>query len=405
MTCKMKSNVKLLNIQYCLLQALYWGTICMVGGAFSSLFMLSRGYTNTQVGITIAVGNILSVLLQPGLAALVDEGKKITLHNLCILLALLGTGGFILQLFTGERLLAVAAVFMLSYGSMQTLQPMLNSVSLYYINRGVNVNFGAARGIGSAFFAVCSTVLGRMVEHSSADVLLVVGIAMAGLFVIVVKTLPLYPAEEMAKETHREKESMLVFIRKYRGFATVLLGAVLLFTFHNMCNTYLFHIVSRVGGTSETLGVALSIAAIVELPVMAGFSLLEKRFKSRSLLVFAGIMFAVKAVAYLLARNVIQLYICQALQIAGYGLYIPAAVFYVHELVEEQDTVKGQALILSAGTLGGVFASLFGGWMIDTFGVYRMLIVQVVLAVAGAVLLYLAPAPNRARAENHERRK
>lgn len=395
----MKTNVKLLNIQYCLLQALYWGAIGVVGGAFSSLFMLSRGYTNTQVGITLAIGNILGVVLQPVLAAVVDAGEKISLHRLCILLAALGTGGYILQMFTGGHLLAVAAVFMVSYASMQTLQPMLNSLSLYYINRGLNVNFGAARGVGSAFYAVLSPVLGRMVEQIGADALLLVGVAMAALFALVVKTLPVCPAKTAAGTARGEKESVLVFIRRYRGFATVLLGAMLLFTFHNMSNTYLYHIVGRVGGTSETLGVALSIAAIVELPVMAGFSLLAKRFKSRSLLVFAGAMFAAKAFSYILARSVLQLYLCQVLQIGCYGLYIPAAVFYVHELVEEQDTVKGQALILSAGTLGGVFASLFGGWIIDHFGVAAMLYMQVALAIAGAVLLCFAPAPKTARME------
>lgn len=390
----MKLNTKLLNIQYSLLHALYWGIICMIGGAFSSLFLLSRGYTNTRVGMAIATANVLGVVLQPFLASAVDAAK-ISLHTLSLLMTLLACAGFALQLFTGNHLLAVAAMFILSFTIVQSLQPLLNSLSLYYINRGAQVNFGVARGIGSAFYALLSTVFGSLVERYSANILLVGGIVMTVLFALLIRSLPSCPAVELDKKAPAANTGVLTFLRKYREFTVVLLGAMFLFTFHNMSNTYLFHIVSRVGGNSETLGTALSIAAIVELPVMFGFSLLAKRFHSRHLLIFAGVMFAVKAAAYLMAETVPQLYFCQALQMGCYGLYVPAGVFYMNELVEKADTVKGQALLLSAGTLGAMFASLSGGYIIDTFGVHRMLVLQVVLAAAGALLLFFAPTPKR----------
>ena len=53
------------------------------------------------------------------------------------------------------------------------LQPLVNSVSIYYINRGVNVDFGIARGIGSLLYAVCSSILGALVAQTGSRVVLV----------------------------------------------------------------------------------------------------------------------------------------------------------------------------------------------------------------------------------------
>ncbi len=73
----------------------------------------------------------------------------------------------------------------------------------------------------------------------------------------------LYEAVEKARKTG--------ILRKYLFLLCFLVGTVLLFMEHNMINIFLVRIIEGVGGSSENLGVAIAIAATLELPIMAYF--------------------------------------------------------------------------------------------------------------------------------------
>lgn len=48
------------------------------------------------------------------------------------------------------------------------MQPILNAFAFYYLNKGVSVNYGAARGIGSLCYSGCSMLLGMLTVQREA---------------------------------------------------------------------------------------------------------------------------------------------------------------------------------------------------------------------------------------------
>ena len=99
--------------------------------------------------------------------------------------------------------------------------------------------------------------------------------------------------------------------------------------------------------------------------------------------------FAIRAAGFMLAGNVMTMYLAAMLQIGSFALYIPSSVYYVNETMLDQDKFKGQAVMTATNTLGGVFGSLFGGFLIDNAGVGAMNTVCFAMAAAGAVLVFL----------------
>ena len=72
---------KIINTEYSMIQGSYWmifGVIC----SFASVFLLSKGYSNSEIGIIIAAANVLSVVIQPVVADFADRTKKISLIGL-----------------------------------------------------------------------------------------------------------------------------------------------------------------------------------------------------------------------------------------------------------------------------------------------------------------------------------
>ena len=72
---------RILNVEYSAIQGSYWmiyGVIC----SFASVFLLNKGYSNSEIGIILAAANVLSVVIQPLVADFADRSKKLSLVSL-----------------------------------------------------------------------------------------------------------------------------------------------------------------------------------------------------------------------------------------------------------------------------------------------------------------------------------
>ncbi|MBS6395784.1 MAG: MFS transporter [Clostridiales bacterium] len=388
----MNINTKKLEVQYSILQGAYWASFCVIYG-FATVFLLSKGFNSAQIGVMIAVGNVLGVVMQPYFASIADASGKLDLHRLTALLSGVLAVLLLLLCLAPNWLAATAFLFVLSDVFLQVIQPLVNSVSVYYVNRGVQMDFGIARGVGSLSYAGASYVLGLLVEHFGSVTVPLLGLFLMVIVVLTMCSLPVLQ-EGMQEARQQKKESSDIsiwrFFGKYKNFTLTLAGITLLFTFHNMSNSYLIQIVSHLGGDSAQMGTALSIAAVLELPVMVFFSRLVKRFSSRTLLIVSGMFFVLKALSLLLVGNMFQLYLQQMLQMGSFALYVPASVYYVNEHMAEQDKFKGQAVMTGTNTLGGVLGSLLGGFLLNASGVELMLQVEFAVAALGGVLVLLS---------------
>ena len=388
----MKLNRTKLMLQYCVLQGSYWASFCVLY-AFATVFLLSRGFESSMIGVIIAVGNILGVILQPVVASIADRSEKISLHKLTALLSVIMIVLIAFLYMIPNILLAVAVLFLLTDTFLQVIQPLINSVSVYYVNQGVSVDFGAARGIGSLSYAAASYILGIAVERFGTKSILMAGMLVVLIMLMTVLSMPVLSSSAALQSKQIQlKQSdvgLLEFANRYKYFMLTLAGVTFLFTFHNMNNAYLIKVIENVGGTSADMGRMLSIAAVTELPVMFLFSRISKHFKSSTLLIVSGIFFAMRAAGFMLAGNMMIMYLAATLQIGSFALYIPSSVYYVNETMLDQDKFKGQAVMTATNTLGGVFGSLLGGFLIDHAGVGAMNTVCFAMAAAGAVLVFL----------------
>ena len=207
-------------------------------------------------------------------------------------------------------------------------------------------------------------------------------VLMSLLFVLLMPCKPA-PAKPKAEPKADKRRGFLV---RYPAFCVMLGASTLMLAFHNITNTYLIQILGAVGGDSADLGVAIALAAVMELPVMFGFSRIARRWSAGSLLTIAGMAFVAKGVWYLMAGSVWGILAAQILQMFSFALFASASVYYAEESMEEQDKVTGQACMSCTITAGAVLGNLVGGWVLDACGVGILLAVALGMAVTGAVL-------------------
>lgn len=391
------------TIKYSAVHSFYWSVFCSSLG-FAAVFLLSKHFSNSEIGIVLAIANIFAVLLQPAAAAFADTTQKISMKDLTVIFAAAAGALAAVRCFTAVSFAVLAVLFILELTILLTLQPLVNSLGMQLINKGIGINFGFSRGIGSVTYAAFSILLGILVERFGTDSLPAVSAGLYILLGIAIYTLtgnPTAPdksstlSSEDAESSRETKpastDNPVSFLAQNKKFTALMAAISLTFCSHSMISNYLIQITENLGGTAKDMGIATGIAAVIELPAMILFGFLVKKIRCSSILKFSLFSFMLKTLITVLATNVWMLYIAQLFQFGSYALFVPASVYYVNETIPRENLAKGQAFMTSATTLGGVTASLFGGLLLDGPGVSGMLLVGLIASALGfAIALYAA---------------
>ncbi len=380
---------KLFNTEYCVLQGFFWMSFCTVV-SYAALFLQRRGYTSSETGIIMAVGNILAFVLQPTVASLADRSKRVNLMGIISAIAAVMICGMAAARFVPGRSPAVCISYGLYFCCVYLMLPFVNAFAGFLNTWKLNINFGVARGIGSLCYALLSLVLGALIENMGPNVLPVSGIIFtAGLLLMMVIFSRQYSSAPVAFVSGEKEKSrsLFAFLKSDPRFALTLLGIALTYFSHTAFTNFQINVVENVGGGSAEMGVCSFIAAIVELPPMFLFVRLLRSKRCSTLLKLSCAMFSVKMLACCLAPNVTVLYIAQGIQMLAFGLYIPASVQYVNEVIAPADRVKGQALVTSTTSLSAIVASLVCGIMLDNLGATATMLVSAGISALGALIV------------------
>ena len=395
------------TIKYTLLNVAYFAAFCTLH-AYAAVYLLANGFNNTEVGILLALANIVSAVLQPVIAGIIDKPGYLTNRRFIMIAVLIILGGSLILMFVPGNKPVIFAVYAIIYMIQFAYQPVMTALCFEYQKAGCDIFYGLARGLGSAGFAVTSLFIGRAVETKGVTVLLWGNLITMAVSVVLIL---MFKKPESAADSNAEAKtevkgtahnSLPEFARTYPAFVLFLVGAICFFFAHNMINDFMIQIIRHLGGNETELGFSNFLQAILELPVMALIGIVLKKIRAHKLLIISGIAFFIKIFILVFAKGLPEMYISQSFQLFAYAVFIPAGAYYVSETMEELDQVKGQAFITSAITIGGVFSNLISGVILDHSSIKTMLLTgSIVCAVGVVITIYaLTKLPHYVNADN-----
>lgn len=381
-----------------MIQFVYYALFSIVF-SFASVYLLGRGFNNTRIGFILSIVSVSSIVIQIVLANLIDRYQKIEIRDVLSLVALtMMIGGILLLVFPFDFMIIPLVIII--YSLMQSSTPLLNSLAYRYEAIDLHINYGFSRGIGSLAFALATVVVGYLVDFTSSDILPVFYVVFAFLVFWMLRKYTLPAAEEQAFMQANEasassrpvktEQNMTQFIQSYRKLSLVMVGIFFLFLGHLFINNFFIQVLTPIGGDSGTLGVAIFIATVLEIPIMMNYNRIASRIRVDRLLKIAAFFFLLKHLLTFLAPSVAVVYLAQILQIGAYSLAYPALVDYTSKVVAAEDLVKGQALLATATATSSVFANLAGGFLIDQLGVSMTLLMTVVASGIGLAIVFYA---------------
>ena len=386
-----------LNADYSLLQLLYWSTSAVVF-CFTTVYLQFRGYSNYEIGIVFALGNVCGFAAQTLVSGYVDRHRRRNLLPCIRIAVLLSLLLMLLVYLLPSGSISLIAAYALIIAGNTLLNPLCISLSFYMESWGCAVSFSRARALGSLSFALCSVALGILVQRVSASSVPAAFIVFSALMGLVTLTfIPgdrAYRASVSKDERQKAKTAasggIIGFARENRRFMLFLLGTAVLYFTHALIGNFMIEFIRNIGGGSEDMGNVLAFMTVMEFPVMLLFSRLTQRFKCSTLLRFAVVMFTAKELMIYLAPSIPALYAAEALQAFSFALFVPASVRYVDEVIAGHNAVKGQAFVTAMITLGSIFASYTGGLLLDSSTPRFTLFVGVIVSAVGTLIMLCA---------------
>ncbi len=373
--------MKKANLLYIVLQIALWG-IYGVLYSYANRYLLSQGLSSTIIGILLAVATAVAFVLQPVLTSVIDK-KKIELKGILMMIsALILLCSAALPFI--NSLWLVAAVYAVAYVGVVVYPAFINSIGMVAIKSGYNVNFGLARGVGAFAFGVTAWGSNKLIETFGEVAVPLFAIVFCIMGFVATLAFP-KGAESLTKKETASK--ITDFFKRNKKFTALLFAVAILNIGHNILGNCMYQI-SVFKGDGNAQGAVLMISTLIEIPTIVFFTKLLKIASGSTYMRISGVFFTLRIILTLILPGIWGLYIAQVCQIAGYALYTVCSVYYAGEVVSDKDTVKGQAYICSANTIGCLVAHLSGGAMIDAVGVENMLIITTVISVVGMVVLF-----------------
>lgn len=373
-------------------------SVCL--GGFVAVFLQYKGVSNTLIGLITGSGCIISIFASPFISSLIGKIKGLDARKLIIIIWASLALVYAFLTFVDLNQYLIMIIYLLMYALYISNGSLFQVVASDYMNAGYEINFGLARGLGSAAWALGALLFGRLVDLFHPAVLIIGFIGFTAVMIIDLLSFPKIETVQVKEETEKKQNgSLLEFAKKYKTFMLILCGFAFMFASATATGTFMINIVTSLGGSTTFFGIISFVMAFAEMPVMAIVGRHMKHLDTPKLVLLGGVCYIVRNFGICLAPNLAVLTIAGIFQGLSYGLLIPVLTYHVFFHFDAEDQVNGQMAILTMTSgVGATLGNYLGGFLQDSFGISAMYMFIFISTIIGFVIMLIAAIISRKQA-------
>ncbi|WP_455258041.1 MFS transporter [Peptoniphilus asaccharolyticus] len=376
--------MKNLKLKYFLTQSIFWMLMACLT-SYINVTLTGRGISVSKIGIIAAIGSIIAAFFGPFISQMCEVSKTKKEREYMIFVILISILSLISSLIFRSPIIAVLVLILIPNILIISLQPLLNSLGMTYMQLDHTIDFSKARGIGAFSYAVCSLVLGKM-SVGNSDMPIIFSIVLFTILFAIMLSQPHIEKVEISETQNNFVEQDTPFTKR-EAFAAIV-GVILLFVFYQINHSFMLQIMESLGGNSSHMGLAFSIAAFSETIAMFALPLFLKKYNLISLFKFSALMFILKGILTYFSPSVGILLAVQFSQVVGFGIFTPVSVYLFSRKFPSSMRIRAQGYLTSSITLGGVFGLLSGGILVENLGIGNTILVSMAFAVIGTISIF-----------------
>lgn len=375
----MERSKKILAVKFSVLEGVFW-CIFAAYAAYISAFALHRGISQTRVSIMVAIYMLSAFIGQfvwGSVSDLLKTNKKVFLLGI--------TGAFLL--YFAMYYFKNPVIFTFFYALLGFMLGPMGSILDSWLLKSLDFDsavYGRARGIGSAAYAVCILIMGRLISKfgyiampigAAISILITFGVAMS---------MADAPVEENPLKAKISLKDIALILKI--PIYLILLG-ILFFVGLSVApvNNLKIMVLQSVGGDVYTQGLDSFFGCLAQFLVFffAGYFRripVKVRLLSCSLLIFLSLILDYTA------RGVVPIIMATVISFSCYSILIPVAREIVAANIDIAYQTTANGLVDAFyGSLSGMVSLLYAGSLVQHFGVPFMVGISL-----GIILIPLA---------------
>lgn len=138
-----------LKARYNLLNLFYWFAVCCING-FIAVFLQYKGLSNTEIGIVSGGSCIATIFISPFISSLISKIKGMTIKKLMTYILVTISVLFLVIAYFPIPVVLLMTLYIFIYALILSTMPLVTMIAMNYVNEGIYINFGFARGLDSA---------------------------------------------------------------------------------------------------------------------------------------------------------------------------------------------------------------------------------------------------------------
>jgi PPP family 3-phenylpropionic acid transporter len=341
-------------------------------------YLKDHHLSGIRIGIILSITPLMMFLVQPFYGMLADRFG----YKKCLLLSsFLAAVSYLFYLVEGVGFgyLLIVTVFMSLFYN--TIQPLLDSLSLTLVEKDPTFSYGTLRIAGAMGWAFTGIVAGHYIDVVNTTVIfLISAICMILTFIF---------AFALKKDIEKIRSTEQSFANTWEVFSNRTLIFLLCCVFFisagatTIWNFYSIYMKEN-GATASLVGYGISFQGLCELPLFYFSAKIISRLGIKTTLIITVFTTAARMFLYSVVKNPHAAIFIEVLHGISWSLLWVVCVEYVNMLVNEKWRATGQSLLYAAYFGAGAIAGNFWtGYLYDM----KMKIAAIFLLNAGIVAL------------------
>ena len=340
-------------------------------------YLKDHNLSGIRIGIILSITPFMMFLVQPFYGMLADRLG----YKKCLLLSsFLSTASYVFYLFEGVGFgyLFIVTIFMSLFYN--TIQPLLDSLSLSLVQKNPAFSYGTLRIAGAAGWAFTGIIAGYYIDTVNTTVIFV--ISAISMFLTFIFSFALKGVNEKLISSGSQSFKN---VRNVFGNRTLIFLLICIFLISAGATTIwnFYSIYMKENGASASLvGYGISFQGLCELPLFYFSAKIIRRFGIKTTLLITVFTTAFRMLLYSVVKNPHAAVFIEVLHGISWSLFWVVCVEYVNMLVIEDWRATGQSLLYAAYYGAGAIAGNFWtGFLYDT----KMKVAEIFFLNAGIV--------------------
>ncbi|MEC0249092.1 MFS transporter [Paenibacillus chitinolyticus] len=344
--------------------------------SFFPLYFDSRGYSKAEIGLLYSIGPMVSIFANLAWGFASDRLQKI---KPIMITLYVGQLVFVVSMFGTDSFTVLYALMAGFYFFQQPAQSLNDSQLLLHASQ-TGKSYSSFRIFGSIGFAFSALFFGLLIKETNIG--LTSSISIAVIVIGLIFTFGL--VDTRVAYSKMDFKGMGKVISSPRLLIFLLLVLIMSIS-HRINDGFLALHLRELGASDMTVGTAMMLSSLSEIPVFFLLGKYGNRYKELPLLAIAGFMYAIRFLIVSLSDHTGWVLFAQTMHSVTFGIFFVTALRYLAQIIPDEYRASGQAIFaVTWAGLAGIISGRFGGLIYTDYGSTVLYGIGSGLAVAAA---------------------